>query len=82
MIDAPGNGNGQDTSEAPATYARRPASVFHGSSRISVLSSKAGRILHLGEPQGWIDGRLSPIGAFLKDQVGKGGVDRICGKSI
>ena len=48
MIDAPGNGYGQDTSEAPATYARRPTSVFHGSSKISVLSSKAGRILHPG----------------------------------
>jgi hypothetical protein len=57
MLDAPRNGYGEHTSEAPKTYARRPAPVFHGSSRISVLSFKAGGILHPRAPREQIEGR-------------------------
>ena len=33
VIDAPRNGDSKHASEAPKTYARRPASVFHVISR-------------------------------------------------
>jgi hypothetical protein len=46
MLDAPRNGYSEHASETPKADARRPASVFHIFSRISVVTSQAGSILH------------------------------------
>jgi hypothetical protein len=46
MIHAPGNRDGEHTSEAPKTYACRPTSVFHVVSSIVFLCSRAEAILH------------------------------------
>lgn len=46
VLEAPGNGDGEHTSETPETDSRRATLVFHTSSRTSALRRKVGCILH------------------------------------
>jgi len=48
VIYAPRSGDSKHASEAPKTYARRPASVFHVIIHDYFLSSRAEEILHRG----------------------------------
>jgi hypothetical protein len=46
VLEAPGNGDGEHTSETPETDSRRATLVFHTSSRTSALPCRVGCILH------------------------------------
>ena len=50
MIDAPRNGDGEHTSEAPKTYARRPAMGFHVILRDCCSVSEQGTVYTEGPP--------------------------------
>ena len=50
MIDAPRNGDGEHTSEAPKTYARRPAMGFHVILRDCCSVSEQGTVYTEGRP--------------------------------